>query len=300
MVMELSATLVERMILRLLARSDGAILLLGRLVAVERRGAASHAVGRARRRPIARAGFRAAPGRKTSTWPVRPRLQISTFQRGGNLLFQRRRRVRRVLDLERILPAFGAQDAGAAQILGDRRGVAEWRTSRPGARSGRRVRWRRRSRASARSPSRWRSWNSSRMTMPARSRFGSERRRRVSTPSVRKRRRVRGPGDLFEADLVADRLAHGSRPVRRRHSGRPGARPDGGVRAPGSRDRWSRAGRAARGWSCPRRAALPGRDGVGTGEVCDDFGQQRIDGEAHASFYCRNLTMFWRMISACG
>jgi len=34
--------------------------------------------------------------------------------------------------------------------------------------------------------------------------------------------------------------------------------------------------------------------------VVQDVREQLVDGETHASFYCRNSTMFWRMISACG
>ena len=57
-------------------------------------------------------------------------------------------------------------------------------------RSGR-VRCRRLSNASARSLSRWRSWNSSSITAETPFNAGSEIRRRVSTPSVTKRNRVR-------------------------------------------------------------------------------------------------------------
>ena len=61
--------------------------------------------------------------------------------------------------------------------------------------------------ASATSPWRWRSWNSSSSTAETPRRSGSASSRRVSTPSVTKRTRVRALDDVFEANRVADGLA---------------------------------------------------------------------------------------------
>ena len=119
MVTELSATLVERMILRRSRGADGAVLLLRRLVAMEREdGQPCRCAMRGARR--LRAADLGGAGEEDEDMA---RSVAEAFERGGDLLLERRRGVGRVLDLERKVAALGAEDAGVAEVRGDGRGI---------------------------------------------------------------------------------------------------------------------------------------------------------------------------------
>jgi hypothetical protein len=98
---------------------DGAVLLLGRLVAVERKERPAVTAGKG-----VAGGLRAADlvGSGEEDEDVTGRI-AKTVKGAGDLLLDGRGGVRRVLDLEREVAAFGAENASAAEKAGDGRGV---------------------------------------------------------------------------------------------------------------------------------------------------------------------------------
>jgi len=123
---------------------------------------------------------------------------------------------------------------------------------------------------------------------------GSESRRRVSTPSVRKRNRVRGR-DLFEPDLVTDGAATASpRSAATKRAARRAARRRGSSTSTSPSKSWSRA--AAREWSSPPGRSFQNQVLSGT-QVVEDFGNEGVDGRRKQFHYGRNSAMF---VSSCG
>lgn len=187
MVIEVSATLVERMSLgrgpAAIARSCSAA------------GSSPCSTPRSRPRPratpsqaSAQRRISRAPGRNTSTLPSSPvaprwRSASATCDSSGRSLRPGR------CSIATGWRRPGERSAGASRnaATGSASRVADITSRRS---SGRRSRCSRRSRASATSVSTWRSWNSSSTTAATPRSPGSSRSRRTSRPSVTKRIRV--------------------------------------------------------------------------------------------------------------
>ena len=121
MVTELSATLVDRITLRPVGGRHGAVLLGRRKIAVKRQDQQAQS----RRQWLDRS--RGPPdlggaGQEYQHVAGDAALR-ETLERRGHLLFERRGRVRRVLDREIVQLAFRAQDRAVAQVLRNGRGV---------------------------------------------------------------------------------------------------------------------------------------------------------------------------------
>ena len=103
------------------ARPHGAVLFLGRLIAVQRQQQPAVACGQRRAGRLRAADFGRAGQEDQHVALLRTPGQPP--QRGGHLLFERRRGVRRVLDFQRVLAALGAHHARVAQVCGHGRGI---------------------------------------------------------------------------------------------------------------------------------------------------------------------------------
>ena len=107
------------------AGCDSAVLLLGRLVAVKGEEEPAVPLGERGGSGLRSADFGAA-GKKYQHVSL-VAAGGCAFERGGNLLLEWRGGVRRVLDFERILAAFGAEDPGVPEVLSNGRGLQSGR-----------------------------------------------------------------------------------------------------------------------------------------------------------------------------
>ena len=145
----------------------------------------------------------AAPGKNTRVWP-----RCSSLSSNSTALFtctcsSAGEYGRCLMVSSNSLPSdLNIGQPSRYRATGAASSVADITTIR---RSGR-VRCSRFNNASAKSLSKWRSWNSSSTTASTPLRLGSESSRRVKTPSVTNRSRVRGPTSFLKSDLVADSL----------------------------------------------------------------------------------------------
>ena len=223
------------------------------------------------------------------------------FERRGDLVFQRRGRMRRVLDLERVLTAFRpkhGQRLRGRKVLRDGRRVQrgghdddlEIRPARP-----------------LQAPQQGQREIAFEMAFVEFVEHHASHAREVGIVQHAAGEHALGQetqartrsGDLLEAHLIADCLADGFAAL----GGHVTRRQTRGQTARFQHQHLARGELEQCGWHA-RGLSRAGRrfqhEMVGGAQMVQDFREQLVDGEAHASFYCRNLTMFWRMISACG
>jgi hypothetical protein len=196
MVTEVSATLVERMILRRGAAADGAVLLGGGEVAVEGEQVDAMALGELGAGVLGAADF-SGTGEEDEHIPIEAvgvealdageHLGIEVAVIGGG----------EVLDGDVEAAALGAQGGAVVEVGADGGGL-ERGGHDTSLRSGRGPCWRRRRRAR-----RYRRRGGARgirrgRRRPRRGRVGVGEERRPRTPSVTKERRVLGPADVLE------------------------------------------------------------------------------------------------------
>ena len=188
--------------------------------------------------------------------------------------------MRRVLDFQRILAAFGADHAGAAEIFGNGRGIQRGRhhdqAQIPPARSLQTAQQRQRQIALEVPLVEFVEHHAAdalqigiREQAAREHAFGKESQARVRA------------GDLFEAHLVADRVTQRLAPLRRhvsrRQTGRHTARLE--------HQHLAIVERQQRGWNArgfPRARVRLRAPGCSLTQVFDNPGNQRIDGQAHA------------------
>ncbi len=182
------------MILRRRARRHGAVLLFGRLIAVERQQQPAVALGQR-----GAGGLRAPDLRRArqEDQHVAGRT-AATLQRGGHLLFERRGGVRRVFDLRAGIAGLRSASRARRQKFAPRARHRAWPTSPPAADRAARC-----AAGGAARPARDRLPGGAREIRRA-PRWPRVERRvrkqpRVSTPSVRKRSRVAGRRPLRSA-----------------------------------------------------------------------------------------------------